>query len=122
MLSHIITKMVLDRTCPVCQGLKQYKKTESATTKCVECKNCSGTGFMADTEPAVLVVGELSEVPTGIAVSMETQKMYVVDSTNVDRFLAMELKRIYAYNIAYDSLTLKALVARGPKEIHMYLS
>lgn len=117
MLSSIITKMVLDRTCPVCEGLQRYRTTDSAKTEIVVCKACNGTGYMStEEEPSLLLVPTLAIVPPGAAVSMKAQNIHVTDNASLD----IEPVRIYTYNVNAFSLPFLRYANKNPKEIHMY--
>jgi excinuclease UvrABC ATPase subunit len=112
--------MVLDRACPVCGSVKHYRTTKSAKTEPIECPNCEGKGYMSDTEPSVLLVKDKNDIRQGILYTMLKQRMYVVDKSTVGMYLASEIKRLYVYNVPVYCDEFKQLVARNPKEIHMY--
>jgi hypothetical protein len=120
MIEHIITKMVLDRTCPVCNGIQRYRATESANNELIVCNNCEGRGFMDKTEPSVLIVHDKTLVAVGVRGSMQTQKMYVVDSIDDTDIKGLKPMRIYTYNISVDNPVFRYLYSRNPREIHMY--
>jgi hypothetical protein len=73
---------------------------------------------MADTEPAVLLVESLAAVPTGVIMSMETQKMFVAEDQN--KLFEIKPFRVYTYNVHIKSEILVGLTDGGLKEIHMY--
>lgn len=120
MLEHIITKMVLDRACPICGGVQHFKRTASAKTESIVCSNCNGKGYMQDTEPSVLIVQYKDSLPIQVISTMKQQQMYVVDSIDDKYLKGLKPKRIYGYNINLDNEILRYLSARHPKEIHLY--
>jgi hemolysin activation/secretion protein len=129
MIEHIITKMVLDRTCPVCGGLSRYRTTQSARTETVECNNCSGKGYNSDCSYAsVLLVPNRQHISLGIQLSMKQQNMYIVDGFTIESVRGLHITRLYTYNIEPDSHAFGFCKwrmdipkkQRKPVEIHMY--
>lgn len=118
MLEHIISKMVLDRACPICGGLKRFKPTGKAREDSIVCSNCNGKGYMSDTEPSVLLVESIAAVPPGVVMSMETQQMFVVEDFR--RLFEIKPHRVYTYNVHVKSEVFVGLTDGKLKEIHMY--
>lgn len=123
MIEHIISKMVLDRTCPICNGMKRFKKSDRDL---IDCSNCSGRGYTSDVRNmSALLVEDLRIVPLGIVMSMKQQNMLVVDEARVEKLRGYCIRRLYVYNVDVNSYLFKFANWRQkwctePTEIHIY--
>lgn len=129
-IESIISKMVLDRTCTVCGGIKRYIETSSAKTEPVICKACGGKGYNSDcSNVSVLLTPYVDLIPIGVRQSMRNQNMYVVDTYLAiyhfpEELRGIRIKRLYTYCVSRDDRVLKMAETRllkdEPIEIHMY--
>lgn len=129
MLEQIISKMILDRACNVCGGIKYYRPTRGVKTEPVVCEACNGKGYMNDSSNATLfLTPHISMIPLGIRESMKQQNIYTVD-TNLsgqvfmNKIAGIRFKRLYTYNVdifnkAYEYA--RTRICLPPTEIHMY--
>jgi hypothetical protein len=126
MLEHIISKIVLDMTCPICNGLKHYKDKNATSPQSVVCKNCNGKGRLYEDTHTVLCVDNLEDVPAGVVNSMGLMNIHVVGTNNEDylRLGAVDVTRLYTYNVSIDHEAFRFMRTRciRTNEIHMYFS
>lgn len=125
MLDHIISKIVTDRFCEVCGGIKHYRLNKDGRSEVVECKTCGGKGYLSDSSNAsALLVQNLQSIPLGIRQTMEIQNIVAVDPTTINKLVGVLVKRLYVYNVPINSYAFKfaynRLAAPGPREIHIY--
>lgn len=129
MIEQIVTKMVLDRVCPVCGGLTRFKATRSARTEVIECNACNGKGYISScTNASALLTPHADRLPLGIQMSMKQQNMLLVDTTKPKELIYTSirgywLKRLYTYNVGTEDFAFieaKRRLLDKPAEIHMY--